>query len=200
MKYVTILYIRSSELILIITERLYSLTYIYPFSPLPCPWQPPGYLVYMTMVFCFVSQINHTVQCLYISVFLFTQHNAPQIQSYFPNEGYLFPVLYCWCTETQLSFRSIKCPSKYKQGPKWLGGKEFTHNAGDAGLLPGPGRYAGEGSGNPHQYPCLGNLKNRGFWRATVLGVSKESDTTYQLNTNKYKGEKLGDLGLSKDL
>ena len=51
-------------------------------------------------------------------------------------------------------------------------------NAGDLGLIPGSGRYTGEGSGNPHQYSSLGNLKDRGFWRATVQGVSKKSDTT----------------------
>ena len=36
----------------------------------------------------------------------------------------------------------------------------------------------GEGNGNPFQYSCLGNLKDRGPWRATVYEVTKQSDTT----------------------
>ena len=45
-------------------------------------------------------------------------------------------------------------------------------NAGDVGSIPG------EGNGNPHQYSCLGNPINRGHWRATVHGVTKELDAT----------------------
>ena len=40
---------------------------------------------------------------------------------------------------------------------KWLGGKEFTCNSGDAGLRPGSGASPGEGNGYPLQYPCLEN-------------------------------------------
>ena len=31
----------------------------------------------------------------------------------------------------------------------------------------------GEGNGSPHQYSCLENPRDRGAWRATVLGVAK---------------------------
>ena len=31
----------------------------------------------------------------------------------------------------------------------WLSGKEYACNAGDTGLIPGSGRYPGEGNGNP---------------------------------------------------
>ena len=34
-------------------------------------------------------------------------------------------------------------------------------NAGDVGLIPGSGRSPGEGSDNPFQYSCLGNLLDR---------------------------------------
>ena len=54
-------------------------------------------------------------------------------------------------------------------------------NAGDvrdAGLTPRSGRSPGGGHGNPLQYSCLGNLMDRGVWRATVHGIAKESDTT----------------------
>ena len=34
-------------------------------------------------------------------------------------------------------------------------------NAGDAGSIPGPGGSPGEGNGNPLQYSCLGNPKDK---------------------------------------
>ena len=34
----------------------------------------------------------------------------------------------------------------------------------DMGLIPGSGRYPGEGNGNPRQDSCLGNLMDRGAW------------------------------------
>jgi len=49
---------------------------------------------------------------------------------------------------------------------------------GEAGLIPGSGRSPGGGNGNPLQYSCLGNLKNRGAWWATVHRVAEELDMT----------------------
>ena len=48
-------------------------------------------------------------------------------------------------------------------------------NAGDVGLIPRSGRFPGEGNGNPLQFSCLGNTMERGTWRATVYGVTKQS-------------------------
>ena len=48
--------------------------------------------------------------------------------------------------------------------------------AGDVGSTPGLGRSPGKGNGNPLQYSCLGNPMDRGAWRATVHGVTEESD------------------------
>ena len=53
-------------------------------------------------------------------------------------------------------------------------------NAGDVrdlGSISGLGRSSGEGHGNPLQYSCLENPKNRGAWQAMVHRVA-ESDTT----------------------
>ena len=64
--------------------------------------------------------------------------------------------------------------------PWWLSGKESACNtgaAGDADSIPGSGRSPGEGNGNPLQYSCLENPKDRGAWRAIVHGVA-ELDTT----------------------
>ena len=44
---------------------------------------------------------------------------------------------------------------------------------GDVGLIPGSGRFPGEGNDNPLQYSCLGNPLDRGAWWATVQGVTK---------------------------
>ena len=44
--------------------------------------------------------------------------------------------------------------------------KNLPANAGDASSIPDPGRSPGEGNGNPPQYSCLENLKDRGAWRA----------------------------------
>ena len=38
------------------------------------------------------------------------------------------------------------------------------------------GKIPGEGNGNPPQYSCLKNPRDRGTWWATVLEVAKESD------------------------
>ena len=62
--------------------------------------------------------------------------------------------------------------------PKWLSSKESACNAGDVGSIPGSGRSAGEGIGYPLQYSCLENPMHIGAWRATVHGVTKESDMT----------------------
>ena len=51
--------------------------------------------------------------------------------------------------------------------------KNLAASAGDTGLIPGSGRFLGEGNGNPLQYYCLENHMNRGDWQATVHGVSK---------------------------
>ena len=54
--------------------------------------------------------------------------------------------------------------------------KNLPVNAGDTGdtsSIPGSGRSPGEGTGNPLQYSCLGNLKDKEAWQATVHGVAK---------------------------
>ena len=59
--------------------------------------------------------------------------------------------------------------------------KNSLAKAGDArnmGLIPEWGRSPGEGNGNLIQYSCLENAMDRGAWRATVHGVTKESDVT----------------------
>ena len=51
--------------------------------------------------------------------------------------------------------------------------KESVCNAGDPGSIPGLGRSPGEGNGYPLQYFCLKNSMDRGAWKATVHGLTK---------------------------
>ena len=55
-------------------------------------------------------------------------------------------------------------------------GKEFTCNAGDtgdAGWILGLGSFPGGGNGNPLEFSCLGNPRDRGAWCTTVHGITK---------------------------
>ena len=52
-------------------------------------------------------------------------------------------------------------------------GKASAYNAGDLGLIPGMGRFPGEGNGNLLQYACLGNPMGRRAWQAAVYGVAR---------------------------
>ena len=68
--------------------------------------------------------------------------------------------------------------------------KNLPANAGDIrdmGLIPGSGRAPEGGNGNPLQYSCQDNPMDRKAWWATDHGVTKELDTTEQLNNNIYE-------------
>ena len=69
------------------------------------------------------------------------------------------------------------------------GGSDVTAsacNVGDLGSISGSGRSAGEGNGNPLQYACQENPRDRGAWWATVHGVAKSQT---QLSTFTYLQE-----------
>ena len=59
------------------------------------------------------------------------------------------------------------------QGPGGSDGKNSACSAGDVSLIPGSGRAPGEGNGNPLQYSCLENPKDRGAWQAAVHVAAK---------------------------
>ena len=64
----------------------------------------------------------------------------------------------------------------------FLGGslvRNLPANAEDIGLILGPGRSPGEGSGNPLQYSCLENPHGQRSLAGYPWG-RKESDTTEQ--------------------
>ena len=50
--------------------------------------------------------------------------------------------------------------NRYKGFPGGSAGKESTCSVGDLGLMPGLGRFPGEGNGYPPQYSGLENSKD----------------------------------------
>ena len=67
--------------------------------------------------------------------------------------------------------------------------KESACDAGDLGSIPGLGRSPGEGNGNPFEYSCLENPKDRGGWQATVhmvVGVGHDLAPSFLLSFFSY--------------
>ena len=52
--------------------------------------------------------------------------------------------------------------------------KTLLVNVGDADSIPVSGRSPGRENGNPRQYSCLGNPRDRGAWWATIHRVAEE--------------------------
>ena len=67
------------------------------------------------------------------------------------------------CIHIAIHWASFPCGSAVKDPPAI---------AGDAGLIPGLGRFLGEGN-NSVQYSCLENPMDRRAWWATVHGVAQ---------------------------
>ena len=91
-----------------------------------------------------------------------------------------YPLLASLHTATTPAFLS----STTILGLSWYSdGKESACNAGDPGLIPGSGRFPGEGNGKQLHYSYLENSMDRGAWWATVHGSwdLKESPKTEQL-------------------
>ena len=75
---------------------------------------------------------------------------------------------YCGAFEGRFTWlRSSLVAQKVKNPPA------NAEDIRDRGSIPGLGRSLGGGHGNPLQNSCLGNLMDRGAWRATVRGVTK---------------------------
>ena len=63
--------------------------------------------------------------------------------------------------------------------------KESACSVGDPGSILRLGSSPGVGNGHLLQCSCLENLIDRGAWRDTVHGVTKESNTAEQLNSGQ---------------
>ena len=67
--------------------------------------------------------------------------------------------------------------------------KNLPDNPGDTkdvGLIPGSGRFPGEGSGYPLQYSCLEKSMDRRAWWSTVPGVTKSQTLLSTAPTDMY--------------
>ena len=81
--------------------------------------------------------------------------------------------------------------------------KNSSVNAGDkrdTGLIPGLERSSGEGNGNPLQYSCLENPRDRGACWAAVYGVAQSWTRLKRLSSSssssgKESACKAGDMG-----
>ena len=76
--------------------------------------------------------------------------------------------------------------------PWWLSGEESVCQFRRHGLIPGSGRSPGGGNGNPLQYSCLGNPKDKGAWRATVHRITRvrQDSATQQQHATAPVGDK----------
>ena len=77
--------------------------------------------------------------------------------------------------------KPVNAPLKHIPITGFPDGSEIKNppaNAGDSSSILGLESFPGKGNGNPVQYSRLGNPKDRGAWRATVHGVTKELNTT----------------------
>ena len=52
-------------------------------------------------------------------------------------------------------------------------GKASACNVGGLGLIPGSGRFSGEGNGNPFQYSCLENPMDGEAWCRLYFGLQR---------------------------
>ena len=62
-------------------------------------------------------------------------------------------------------------------------------DAGDVGSIPELGRSPGGGHGNPLQYSCLGNPRDRGAWRPTVHEVAWSQTCLKRLSMHCDEGQ-----------
>ena len=96
-----------------------------------------------------------------------------------PQKSHIITVIFYWLLRSDLfkvGGELQKSMSIRKQG--FPGGsvvKNPSANAGDVGTIPESGRSSREGNGNPLQYSCLRNPKDRGLWWATVHGGGKRT-------------------------
>ena len=71
-----------------------------------------------------------------------------------------------------ISYPDFQVAQKFWGLPKWLSGKELTHQC-RRHKRPWVGKIPGVGNGNPLQYSCQENSPDRGAWWVTVHGVTK---------------------------
>ena len=69
-------------------------------------------------------------------------------------------------TYSYLNFREVTLVTGFPGGSVVKNPPTNAGYAGDVGSVPGSGRSPGEGNGNPLQYSCLENPRDRGAWES----------------------------------
>ena len=94
---------------------------------------------------------------------------------------------FLWLSNIPLYICGLPHGSVVKNQPAYVGGTR------DADSIPGLGRSPGGGHGNPLQYSCLENPRDRGAWWAAVHGVAKSrtrlSDFTFNFHFHALEKE-----------
>ena len=84
---------------------------------------------------------------------------------------------------TQGRFSAIRCVDHWGfPGGPMVQNPPLTQGARDRSSIPGLGRAPAGRHGNPRQYSCLENPRDRGAWWATVQGDHKELAATKYLS------------------
>ena len=132
--------------------------------------------------------INHLPRLLHTCTYspLLACHSVPYlVQSTGTwNEKQSSPITFYKVPHGTISFPTSPKRVIYPPYTQHLAGgsvvKDLPDNAGDKGdvdSIPRTGRSPGGGNGNLLQHSCLENFLDRGAWRATAHGVTKELDT-----------------------
>ena len=108
-----------------------------------------------------IQDSNSVTECIAGLTRICLQKGRIYIQPLGRREGKAIESFSCICCFL-IAFSSVV--SRASQVALWLKKKNLPANAGDASLIPGPGRCPKGGTGNSLQYSCLENSMDRGAW------------------------------------
>ena len=94
------------------------------------------------------------------------------------------------CAHQSVISKCLMCSSLVWSFPAGSEVKASACNAGDSDLIPGLGRSPWDGNGNPLQYSCLENPRDRGAWWAAVYGVTQSWTRLKQLSSSSSSRQK----------
>ena len=117
---------------------------------------------------CIRLLINAWILCQLIDKAVFRLNFTTNTDIYWHLAQKQSVVLARWSPASVLNALTTPCIKKIQKKTH-----KSVYSGEDPGLIPGLGRYHGEGNGNPVQYPCLENSIGRGAWPATVQEVAK---------------------------
>ena len=161
-------YQRRYQLMFITYICKYSFTYVYFYI----------YISHLTILLVYVCmQCMYIIHTLLVYEYILLVYAVTQMGLFFFIYFYQLEANYFTILQWFLPYIDMNQPWIYMCSPSrpfgGSNGKESVCSAGNLDLIPGLGRFPGEGNGNPLQYSCLVNSKDRGAWWLTVHGVVK---------------------------